>query len=124
MSPLLDGTQEPVAVVEDGVVEIPVRSADRPGDGGELIDRLIGQADDGPDLRYFSIVSEGYIGKDPELRFEIGEQPPIDGRVDQIADECRVASQAVREGIVLQALFLEVEHEGADGEAGVEEAGN
>ncbi len=58
------------------------------------------------------VVPEGHVGEDAELGFKRGEQPPIEGCIDQVADQCRVAPQSVGEGIIFQSLFFQVEEKG------------
>ena len=124
MSPLLNRPEEAVAVVEHSVVKVPMWGSDRADHGGNVLDRLIGQAKDRPDLGNLGIVTERHAGKHAEFGFQRREQALIDRGVHQIADQRRIPAQSIGKGIVFQALFLEIERKGGSGEAHVERIGS
>lgn len=116
---MLERPEEAVAIVEDCVVKFPVPGAQRADEACHLIGGSVCQAQDGTNLRNFCVVAERHIGEDADLRFERRQQPFVERGVDEIADQRRIASQSVGEGVVFQALLFEVEHEGGGGEAQV-----
>jgi hypothetical protein len=98
--------------------------AKRAGDSRNLLDRLIGQADDGPDLGELRVMAERHVREEAQLGFQTGKQLPVEGCVDEVADQRRVAPQSVGKGIVFQALLLQIEQESCRGEAHIEEMGD
>ncbi len=50
-------------------------------------------------------MTERHVGEDAELGFQGGQQACIDRRVHQIADQRRIPSQPVGEGVGFQPLF-------------------
>lgn len=56
-------------------------------------------------------MAEGHIGEDAEFSFQRWEQALIDRSVYQVADQRRVPTQPVGEGIVFEALFFKIEQE-------------
>lgn len=69
------------------------------------------------------VVAEWHVGEEADFSFERRKQLFVERGIDQIPDQRRVAPKAVREGIVLQPLFLQIEQKGSHGETSVEEMG-